>query len=303
MQRQVDWQGIFPAVLTIFDRSGRIDDTAMATHIDRLVNEGATGLVVGGTSGEFILLDDVERVRVIEIAVAAAGGRVPVIAGTGYASTAQTVSVTRRAAAIGADGAIVILPYFLRPTEPEVMDHFAAVGRASPIPVMLYNNPANSAAPALEVPRIHALFAAGLLQAVKSTFPTVHEVHELRAELPPEFRVFYGSFMAPLEALAGGADGWISGILNVATPDAVAMRRAMCVGDLDGARAAWRRILPIKLLYTRQQVGPAGDLPIYRAILHLRGLEGGASRSPVHDLSTDQVRVVRELLHPIGLVP
>ncbi len=300
---RLELEGIVPASLTIFNRSGQIDAAATAAHIDRLIDEGATGVVVGGTSGEFIVLDDAERIQVIEIAVASARGRVPVIAGTGYASTAQTIRLTQKAAAIGADGAIVILPYYLRPTEAEVMEHFAAIGRASPIPIMIYNNPANSAAPPLETPRIRELYEAGLAHAVKSTFPTVHQVHELRAEIDPGFRVFYGSFMAPLEGLAGGAHGWISGILNVAVPDAVTLWKAMLAGDLERAREAWRRILPIKLLYTRRQLGPAGDLAIYRAVLRLRGFDGGCSRLPVQDLTVDQVERLRTLLEPLGLVP
>ena len=168
---------------------------------------------------------------------------------------------------------------------------------------MVYNNPANSAAPSLEAPQIRELYEGGYARAVKSTFQTVHQVHELRAELDPGFRVFYGSFMAPLEAIAGGAHGWISGILNIATPDAVAMFRAIGAGDLKTARTLWHRILPLRLLYTRQELGPASDLAIYRAILRLRGLQGGYSRAPVHDLTVDQVGQLRALLGPVGLVP
>lgn len=303
MERAVPWAGIFPATLTFFDRSGRVDAEAMSAHIDRLIADGATGIVAGGTSGEFILLTDDERIDVIRIAVDAAHGRVPVIAGTGYASTAQTLTLTQQAADAGAAGAIVILPYYFRPTEAEVLEHYLAVGRSSRIPIMVYNNPANSAAPALEPPRVRALFEAGAAQAVKSTFPTVHEIHELRAEMPIGFRIFYGSFMAPLEGLAGGADGWISGILNVATRDAVDLWNSVRAGDLAAARERWSRILPLKLLYTRHQVGPAGDIALYRAILRLRGFEAGGSRAPVRDLSPEQVRALAEILRPLGLIP
>lgn len=297
------WEGIFPAVMTAFDADGRLDAVAMGSHIGRLVDEGADGIVVGGTSGEFILLDDDERAKIIDIAVDAVAGRVPVIAGTGYASTQQTIRLGREAAERGADGAIVILPYFLRPSIPDVMEHFRAVGLHSPIPVMIYNNPANSAAPALEAHHLRDLFDAGLATAVKSTFPTVHQVHEVREITGVDFRVFYGSFMAPLEGLAGGAHGWISGILNICTPDARAMREALLTGDIDGARAAWRRILPIKLLYTQAPLGPMSDIAIYRGILRLRGQDMGPSRLPTRDLTDDQVRRLRELLAPAGLVP
>jgi 4-hydroxy-tetrahydrodipicolinate synthase len=290
------WSGVFPACLTMFDGHGRLDEDATASHVDRLVRQGAHGVVVGGTSGEFAALNEAERLQIIRVGVAAAAGRVPVIAGTGHVSTKQTIDLTQQAAAAGADGAIVILPYYERPTVDEVVRHFQAVGRASPIPVMVYNNPANSAAPALDPFRIRDLFEAGYAQAVKSTFPTVHEVHELRAVTDPRFRVFYGSFMAPLEGIVGGAHGWISGILNVVLEDAVAMWDAAQRGDLDAARGAWQRILPIKLLYTRGQLGSVGDLAIYRGILRLRGQVGGHCRAPLLDLSDDQMDGLRALL-------
>ncbi len=303
MTDRLDWAGIYPAALTMFDAEGRLDPETQAAHLDRLVREGAHGVVVGGTSGEFVGLNERERIELVRIAVEAVGGRVPVIAGTGWFSTAQTIDLTRAAADAGADGAIVILPYYQRPTVAEVMAHFRAVGAASPLPVMIYNNPANSSAPPLEAPHLGELYAGGFAQGVKSTFPTVHQVHEVRAATDEGFRVFYGSFMAPLEGMAGGAHGWISGVLNVATADAVDLWNAMQRSDLIAARAAWARILPIKYLYTQQPLGPAGDLAIYRAMLRLRGQPAGYCRAPLLDLGADQVARLRILLESIDGVP
>lgn len=298
----VDWAGIYPAAMTMFDERGRVDEDATAAHVAQLVEDGVQGVVAAGTSGEFILLDADERMRVIRAVVAGAAGRVPVIAGTGTAATHETIALTEQAAAAGTAGAIVILPYYLKPTMAEVMGHFRAVGTASPIPVMVYNNPANSAAPAIEPPGLAELYREGLVASVKSTFPTVHQVHELRALTNEGFRVFYGSFMAPLEGLAGGAHGWVSGILNVAARDAVRLHRAMEAGDLQAARAAWARILPIKLLWTRSELGHVSDIAMYRAILRLRGRIAGHCRAPVHELMPEQVTRLRSILGPLGLL-
>ncbi|MBX3031028.1 MAG: dihydrodipicolinate synthase family protein [Chloroflexi bacterium] len=298
----VDWAGTYPAMMTMFDAQGRVDEDATAAHADRLVHEGVQGLVAAGTSGEFILLDADERLRVIRAAIAGAAGRVPVIAGTGAAATHETIALTEQAAAAGAVGAIVILPYYLKPTMAEILGHFRAVGAASPVPIMVYNNPANSAAPAIEPPALAELYHDGLVASVKSTFPTVHQVHELRALTDEGFRVFYGSFMAPLEGMAGGAHGWVSGILNVAARDAVALHAAMQAGDLVAARAAWARILPIKLLWTRSQLGHVSDIAMYRTILRLRGQVAGHCRAPVLELSDDQVTRLRSILEPFGLL-
>jgi 4-hydroxy-tetrahydrodipicolinate synthase len=302
MSGGVGWAGIYPAALTMFDARGRLDEEATAEHLDRLVRDGAHGIVAAGTSGEFVALDDAERRRLIAVAVRAVAGRVPVIAGTGTASTPGTIALTREAADLGADGAIVILPYYQRPTLAEVVEHLRAVGAASPLPVMVYNNPANSGAPPLDASDLAALHRDGLAAGVKSTFPTVHQVHEARALTDERFRVFYGSFMAPLEGMAGGAHGWISGILNVVTRDAVELWEAVGASDLERAGRAWARILPIKLLWTRQQLGATGDLVIYRAILRLRGQVAGFSRRPLLELTPEQVGRLEGILGPLGLL-
>jgi 4-hydroxy-tetrahydrodipicolinate synthase len=271
----------------MFDADGRLDLPATRDHVAHLVDDGADGIVVAGTSGEFIALDDRERRQVIEAAVEGADRRVPVIAGTGCYSTAATIALSRDAARIGADGAIVILPYYQRPSLEEVRAHLLAVGAAVDIPIMAYNNPTNSAAPPLAARDLAELYGAGAIAAVKSTFPTVHEVHEARSMTDERFRVFYGSFMAPLEGLAGGAHGWISGILNVVLADAKALFVAMAVGDLAAARDAWARILPVRQLYITRALGDVSDLVIYRAILDQRGQHGGLSRLPLRPLPAE----------------
>jgi 4-hydroxy-tetrahydrodipicolinate synthase len=290
------WSGVFPASLTMFDAAGAIDEAAMRAQLERLVREGAHGIVVAGTSGEFIALADDERRRLFEVAVETVAGRVPVIAGTGTASTASTIALTRDAGSIGADGAIVILPYYQRPSIVEVMEHLHAVGRTSPVPVLAYNNPANSAAPALDAHHLAELHRDGHAVGVKSTFPTVHEIHEARALLDDDFRVFYGSFHAPLEAMAGGAHGWISGILNVVLGDALELWAAVGASDLDRARTAWSRIAPLRRLYTERPLGAVSDLALWRAVLDLRGHVGGHCRRPILDLDEPRRERLRTLL-------
>lgn len=280
----------------MFDRRGHLDDVAMREHIERLVQDGVHGIIVAGTSGEFISLEDHERLHLIQLVSDVVAGRVPLIAGTGTAATATSIRLTQAAASMGIAGTIVILPYYQRPHLREVMQHLDAVGRATDVPMMVYNNPANSAAPALSAHDLASLYRSGRASGVKSTFPTVHQVQDALAATDAGFRVFYGSFVAPLEAIAGGAHGWISGILNVALAEALDLWAAMQASDLEGARAAWSRIRPIRALYTDAQLGPASDLAIYRAILRLRGQPAGYCRKPLLELDTGQLRKLRAAL-------
>lgn len=159
-----------PGGVTMFDSSGELDEEATSAHLDRLISEGAHGIVVGGTSGEFISLTDAERRRLIDVAVRAVAGRVPLIVGTGCFSTAETLRLTDYAAVAGVEGAIIILPYYQRPSEAEVLTHFRTIGRQARLPIMVYNNPANSAAPSLGTQALRSLYEAGWASGVKSTF-------------------------------------------------------------------------------------------------------------------------------------
>lgn len=286
--------GVWPAALTMFGASGEVDLDATAAHLDWLINEGVHGLVVGGTSGEFVAMTDEERRVLLEVALETAAGRVPVLAGTGAYGTAQTIGLTRHAAKAGAAAALVVLPYFQRPSRQEILDHYRTVSRAVDLPLWVYNIPANAAAEPLSSADLAGLYREGVAAGVKSTLPTVHQIHELRYATDEGFRVFYGGFTAPLEALAGGAHGWISGLLNVVPTTAVWLWEAMQEGDLVSARTHWAGLLPYRRLVT--ELAMPGDLAVYRGLLRIWGRRAGHSRPPLRDLTAAELTVLERAL-------
>jgi len=283
------FHGIFPAGMTFFDPDGNLDERATLEHWRWLVDQGVHGLVVAGTSGEFIALTDQERVRLFRLAVENFRGRVPIIAGTGHFATKWTVALSHQAQQIGVDALIVILPYYSRPPQPSVIEHYRAVRGATDLPIMLYNNPANTACAALSPSDIVQLVEQDVIQMVKSTMESVVPVHDLALLVGDRMRVFYGSFLSAFEGLTAGAHGWISGVLNVAAAPAREMYDAVAIGkDLDRGRQLWQKILPIVHLYTYQKLGPAADIPIYRSMLEHWGRHGGSSREPFSPLTEQQ---------------
>jgi 4-hydroxy-tetrahydrodipicolinate synthase len=221
------FRGIFPAALTMFDRDGAMDEDATARHWDWLIRQGVDGLVIAGTSGEFIALENEERLRLFRLAKQVVSRRVPLIYGSGHYSTRHTIELSQKAQEYGADALIVILPYYQRPPKPAVIQHFRDVRAAVDLPIMLYNNPANSACVDLTPRDIGQLVQEDVLHMVKSTYETVVPVHDLSYLVGDRMAIFYGSFQAALEAFAAGAHGWISGILNVAPGAACAMYEAV----------------------------------------------------------------------------
>jgi 4-hydroxy-tetrahydrodipicolinate synthase len=283
------FRGIFPAALTMFDKDNNLDESRTAKHWDWLIRQGVDGLVIAGTSGEFIALENHERLRLFELARDVAGGRVPLIYGSGHFSTKLTIEMSQKAQELGAAAVIVILPYYQKPSKPAVIRHFRDIRSALDLPVMLYNNPANSACVDLTPREIAKLAEEDVLHMVKSTYETVVPVHDLRYLAGDKMAIFYGSFQAAFEAFCAGADGWISGILNVAPKAAKRMYKAV-VQENDAACGfrVWNRILPLVHLYTHQLVGPVSDLATYRSILNFWGLDGGYSRNPFYPLDSAQ---------------
>lgn len=292
------FRGIFPAALTMFDQENQLDENATASHWEWLIEkQQVDGLVITGTSGEFIAMESEERKRVFQLARDVVRGRVPVIYGSGHYSTKITIELSQYAEKCGADGIIVILPYFQKPSKPAVIEHYRRIRKAVDLPLMLYNNPHNSACVDFSPLEIMKLADEDVFHMVKSTYGTVEPVHDLSYLLGDKIAIFYGSFIAGYEGLCAGAHGWISGILNVTAKSAKELYKTVVV-DHDAERGfrIWKRILPLVHLYTHQQIGPVSDLAIYRAMLNLWGLEGGFSRDPFSPLDGEQVERLRKIL-------
>jgi 4-hydroxy-tetrahydrodipicolinate synthase len=167
---------------------------------------------------------------------------------------------------------------------------------------MLYNNPANSACVELTSRDVAALAEEGVIQSVKSTFESCVPVHDLLHRCGDRLRVFYGSFQSPMEAILGGAHGWISGFLNFLTADCAALFDAASRGDVAEAHRIWHRLLPFKQLVTHQSLGPVNDLAIWRAGLDLLGEHGGHSRLPFEPLTRDQRQALETLMRRQGVL-
>jgi 4-hydroxy-tetrahydrodipicolinate synthase len=294
------FRGIYPAALTMFDEDNNLDESLTGRHWDWLIRQGVDGLVIAGTSGEFIALENSERIRLFALAREVAAGGVPLIFGAGHYSTKLTLQLCEAAEKNGADALIVILPYYQRPPKGAVMRHYRDVRQNTHLPIMLYNNPANSACPELTPREIADLVEEDVLHMVKSTFESVVPVHDLSLLVGDKMRIFYGSFLAAFEALCGGAHGWISGVLNVVPRAAKALYRAVLSNDARKGLQIWKRILPIVHLYTFQQVGPVSDLATYRSILNSWGLSGGYSRNPFYPLSAAQEMELHRRLQASG---
>ena len=287
--------GIIPAAVTPFDAGGALDLGAARVIFRYLKEQGVHGLFVAGSTGESWSLDDDERVRLAEVAVDVARGDIPVFVGSGRSATRATIALALRCSAAGVDAVVLPPPDFVRPSEDELLAHFAAVAAAVRCQVVLYNIPqftGYALTPALAA-RVAA--ACENLVAVKDSCGDLTLTLELRRMLPERVAVFTGADPLLLPVLLGGGQGAVLGSASVFPALSLAVFDAWRGGDLVRAREAQSRLLPF-WLFARGSTFPAA----YKAAAALLGLPAGAPRAPVTPLSAERSEELRRLLAAIG---
>lgn len=252
-------QGSLTALVTPF-RQGRINGMAYEADVERQIGNGTRGIVACGTTAEVPTLDDAERDWLIRAAVIAAGKRVPVVAGTGTNSTAGTIAATRTAARFGADAALVVAPYYSRPSQEGLYRHFEAVSAATDLPVVLYNVPARTGID-IAVDTVARLAQLEGIVGIKEAGGDPRRCSAIRQNVPDAFRIYSGDDRTALDAMLAGADGTVSVISNaypaewqrlcalaLSSREAEARQLHDCLGDLLDALALETNPCPIKYL-------------------------------------------------------
>ena len=288
-----DFQGTYTVMVTPFAEDGRaVDEAALERFVDWQIAEGIHGLIPLGSTGEFLSLTSDERARVAEIVVRRARGRVPVLVGTAAESTWDAVAYSREAEALGADGVMIIPPFYCTPTEDELYHDRDAIGDAIGIPIMVYNNPATSNVDMLP-PLVARLAEIENVSYIKESTMDVTRVRDI-VRLCGERMTVFGGIMG-YESYLNGARGWVAVGSNL-MPAAFAEMYRLCVEavDIDAARALYAEILPVIEL-----VGGHRYVTATKAALALMGLGVGPPRPPrLPAAGADLARVertVREL--------
>lgn len=289
------FEGVWTALVTPF-REGAVDERALQELVELQIAAGVDGLVPCGSTGEAATLSHAEHRRVIEVVVAAARGRVQVLAGTGSNSTREATALTLHAKEAGAQGALLISPYYNRPMPAGIVQHFAAIARATAFPLVVYNIPGRTASNILPA-TMAQLAAIEQVVGVKDSCGDLHQVAQMRAAVPGDFVVLSGDDWATLPMLALGGNGVISTAANVAPADVVELVRAFRAGDLEGARESHYRMLPLfDVLFCE-----TNPIPV-KAALVMRGLIQDEIRLPLTPLGAPHRERIQVVLKELGLL-
>jgi 4-hydroxy-tetrahydrodipicolinate synthase len=235
--------GSMTALVTPF-RAGELDLAALGRLVEMQIAGGTHALVPCGSTGEAATLTHAEHVDIIREVVRLADRRVPVIAGTGSNSTAEAIRLTRGAEEAGADAALLITPYYNRPTQEGLYHHYAAVAEATRLPLILYNIPARTACN-MTPETIGRLSRLRNVVGVKEASGSLAQVLEVIEAAEPEFAVYAGDDILTLPIMAAGGKGVISVAANVVPREFAELAGALLAGDLERGRAAMHRLLPL----------------------------------------------------------
>lgn len=291
-------RGIIPPVVTPFTPDQELDLPRLRAHIDWQLDRGVDGIFVLGTTGEFYALDESEKQAVTAAAVAHVGKRSPVYVGTGAETTREVVRLTRMAEKEGAAGVSVITPYFIKPTQAELVDHFKRVAECTRLPVVLYNNPATCGGVSIEPDTCAKLAQVPNIVGIKDSSGDLQNTIEIIRCTPRDtFSVLNGRDTLIAAALEFGAQGAIPASSNLAPDLCVGIYRAFAKGDLAGAKELQSRLHPVRMAMS---LG-TGNGAIKEG-LTLLGRSCGPNRFPIGPLSDEKRAKLKSILQGAGLL-
>src|SRR5881392_2351360 len=284
------FRGTFTAVVTPF-RNGDIDFAAFEKLVEAQIAAGITGIVAVGTTGESPTLTHDEKHQVIERTIKLAKGRCKVIAGAGTNSTRDSIEATKFAEKAGADGALLVAPYYNKPSQEGLFRHFRAIAGATSLPVMLYNIPGRCAVDIAADTVVRLAETGRNIVSIKEASGSVERVAELRRRLPQEFTILSGDDSLTLPFMAVGAVGVVSVASNLFPAELCALVRACESGDLKSAEQLHRKLLPLfKDLFIEPNPVPV------KTALGWHGAMSGEVRLPLCEVSeTNQARLRKTL--------
>ena len=289
------FKGSYTALITPF-RNGSVDEDAFVRIVEWQLSEGTHGLVPVGTTGESPTLNHDEHKRVVELAIKTSAGRAPVIAGAGSNSTSEAVDFAKHAESVGASGLLVVTPYYNKPTQEGLYQHFKAVNDAVGIPIIIYNIPGRSVID-MSVATMARLFELPNISGVKDATANMARISLQRAEMGQDFNQLSGEDATALGFMAHGGHGCISVTSNVAPRLCSEFQNACLAGDFATALELQDRLMPLhEALFLETNPSPA------KYALWRLGFCEAEARLPLVPLQDATKKAVEKAMIKAGLI-
>ena len=289
------FKGMYTAIVTPF-RNGEIDWDAYKNLVEDQIKAGVDGIVPCGTTGESATLTHQEHIDMIKASVEYAGGKIKVIAGTGSNSTREAIELTKAAEKAGADGALLITPYYNKPTQRGLYYHFKAIAEETELPLILYNIPGRTAVK-LEIDTICKLAELKNIVGIKEATGSLDMATSLVLNCPEDFVILSGDDTLTLPIMAVGGHGVISAVANIVPEDMVKLVRAMENNDIATARSLHQKLFPlIKAIFIE-----TNPIPVKQALALMDKVKM-EYRLPLVEMTSDHKVELMKVMRNYGLI-
>lgn len=281
---------ILTAMVTPFDHNGEIDFAAAENLINHLIANGTDGIVVAGTTGESPTLSTEEKVKLFKFVVKVVNGRVPIVAGTGSNNTKASIELTKQAENAGVDAIMLVVPYYNKPSQEGLYQHFKTIAEATTLPIVLYNIPGRSVIN-MAVETVVRLAQIPNIIAIKDASGNLDAMAETISQTPEDFSVYTGEDSLTLPAISIGATGVISVASHIIGNEMQTMISKFKNGNTVEAAQDHRKLLPIfKGLFAAPNPSPV------KAALNIKGVPVGGVRLPIIPLNDEETSALQEVL-------
>lgn len=288
--------GVIPAMVTPLTSDEQVSEKALRRLTDHLISSNVHGVFAMGSQGEAWAFTPDEKRRVWEIVVDQVRGRVPVYAGTVGMTTREAVSLTQLAEKAGVDAVSILTPFFIRPSEDELFNHYRAIAESTSLPILIYSNPTRTGV-RLSPDLLGRLTRVQGIVGMKDSSGELELTAEYIRVVPPGFSVLVGLDTLIYAGLTYGTKGSIAATANVMPALAASIYDKFMAGDLPGALQAQRSLAPLRLAFTW------GTYPVViKEALNLMGMDVGPCRAPVGPLTPDQRERLRKVLQEMGAI-
>lgn len=286
----MNFGNILTAMVTPFAQNGEIDWQATENLINYLIANGTDGLVVSGTTGESPTLSEEEKIQLFQFAVKVVDGRIPVIAGTGSYNTKASIELTKQAENAGVDGIMLVTPYYNKPSQEGMYEHFKAIATETTLPIILYNIPGRSVVN-LSVDTVVELSKIKNIVAIKEASGDLNAMSEMIERTPEDFSLYSGDDGLTIPVLSIGGTGVISVASHIIGNEMQTMIKKFQLGNIQEAARDHRRLLPVmKILFATPNPTSV------KAALNLNGIPVGGVRLPMTPLNKEQLITLQNVL-------
>jgi len=286
------FKGAYPVIITPMNQNEEINWEGLKQNIEHFIQEGVAGLVVNGSTGEFVSLTKEERFKVVETAVEQINGRIPLLVGTAAETTKEAIEYTQQAERAGASGALLINSYYAHPKEEEIYEHFKAVAESVQFPIMIYNNPFTSGVDISTETILRVGRDVENVTHVKESSGDIRKVRDITRKGKGDIETFCGADDLVLESFLVGATGWISVAGNAVPKLVTELFDAVQNKELERAWELYDKILPLCSF-----IEESGKyVQIIKRVMDLKGQTGGPSRKPRLPLTEEEDQKLQGIL-------